>query len=180
LNDTHDFLRLQANKQKPFVTYVCGSPPQTGAGRTPDVEIANPAIDLRIIPWMAYRYGAKGVLYYAGNRWVGDADRDYVEKNPKRRWPATPWKYEKGTGIGWLTYPAPRIKAIYPSIRLENIRDGLEDYEYLARLEQKRRSPVVLRETVFQWSQDPKQLRERRRAIASEILNPPAKGQTSN
>jgi hypothetical protein len=61
----------------------------------------------------------------------------------KEGWPQKPWKpyiidvntqkriYKNG--MGNLIYPGPSGK-IYPSLRLENLRDGVEDYEYLATL----------------------------------------------
>jgi hypothetical protein len=39
-------------------------------------------------------------------------------------------------GMGNMIYPGPGGR-IYPSLRLENLRDGIEDYLYLNLLEQK-------------------------------------------
>jgi hypothetical protein len=52
------------------------------------------------------------------------------------RWPTVPWTfadYEYPPGDGCLTYPAPDGTPL-SSIRLENWRDGMEDYEYLTLL----------------------------------------------
>ncbi len=174
-------LREQQVQGRPFHTYVCGGMRRKMGLHTPDVYIDQPGIDLRIIPWMAWRYGAEGVLYYAGNGWVGDPAVQLVEQNPRLRWPATPWRLHGGAGFGngWFTYPAPATMDIFPSIRLENIRDGLEDYEYLALLQ--RLSPEAdpevaeLVKSTMVWSKDPAVLRARRHqlALAIEALHEP-------
>jgi uncharacterized protein (TIGR03437 family) len=87
----------------------------------------------RIFQWMAFLYGIQGELYYLTDYcWVandcGSAD---------------PWVSLYafgGNGDGTLFYPgtAARIGGTTPvpvsSIRLELIRDGMEDYEYLMAL----------------------------------------------
>jgi len=183
-------LRQQAAAGKPFITYVCGGMRRTLDHHTPDVYVDQPAIDLRVIPWLVYKYDAIGILYYAGNGWVGDPCVEYIEQDPERRWPASPWRFQGcGFGNGWFTYPAPRLKTLFPSIRLENIRDGLEDYEYLHLLRERLRqapdepasaeartlldlSPLV--RTVLDWNSDPAALRKRRRRLAAAIEQLPA------
>ena len=53
-----------------------------------------------------------------------------------QKWPNVPWDsrtYHYFNGEGQLVYPGPN-GVPYSSIRLENFRDGMEDYEYLFRL----------------------------------------------
>lgn len=53
-----------------------------------------------------------------------------------QKWPNVPWDsctYFYFNGEGQLVYPEPD-GIPYSSIRLENFRDGMEDYEYLFRL----------------------------------------------
>ena len=53
-----------------------------------------------------------------------------------QKWPNVPWDsrtYYQFSGEGQLVYPGPN-GIPYSSIRLENFRDGMEDYEYLFRL----------------------------------------------
>ena len=53
-----------------------------------------------------------------------------------QKWPNVPWDsrtYYYFNGEGQLIYPGPDGMP-YSSIRLENFRDGMEDYEYLFRL----------------------------------------------
>jgi len=83
---------------------------------TPSLVIDYPAIAHRVIPWMAWKYGASGLLYWSVNYWTGDPWKD----------PATFQKDQNGNGF--LFYPA--VEGPIPSIRLEILRDGIEDYEY--------------------------------------------------
>lgn len=53
-----------------------------------------------------------------------------------QKWPNVPWDsrtYYYFNGEGQLIYPGPD-GIPFSSIRLENFRDGMEDYEYLFRL----------------------------------------------
>ena len=80
----------------------------------------------RIFQWMAYLYGIQGELYYAVDVW-GDHPWDQLY-------------YAGGNGDGALFYPwtAEKVGGATPipvaSMRLKSIRDGMEDYEYLAAL----------------------------------------------
>ena len=83
---------------------------------------AHPA-EARMIPWIAWGHGFLGTTGGTLNAW-----------------PAT-WKGEAasvwengGDGGGYLLYPGP--SCLWPSVRLERLRDGMEDYEYLKALAQ--------------------------------------------
>ncbi|QRN83198.1 DUF4091 domain-containing protein [Chloroflexota bacterium] len=96
---------------------------------------ANPAIidrpgqDARILPWMAWMNRVDGLYHHHLNDW---------SLNP---W-ETPNVNFPANGDGFLFYPPnddtlgynpcdPRSNRLIPSIRLELLRDGLEDYAYL-------------------------------------------------
>lgn len=96
--------------------YICMSPKHP----YPNFFIDYPAIDHRVIFWMAWKYKVEGFLYWHTTYW---------ERNP--------WKnsetYTSTHGDGCLFYPARKGSVeVIPTIRLANIRDGIEDYEYLA------------------------------------------------
>jgi glycosyl hydrolase family 123/concanavalin A-like lectin/glucanase superfamily protein len=106
----------------------------------PNYFIDYPLFDCRIIMSLSYMYKVKGILYWCINR-------EWKPNNIKeKKWPETPWKpyihsvlskkRKYVNGMGNFTYPGPNGK-IYPSLRLENFRDGIEDYEYYKLLEQK-------------------------------------------
>jgi len=80
----------------------------------------------------------KGCLYWCINReWTDNAGKAAT-------WPEAEWearyvnvftrKDNLESGQGNLVYPGPRGR-LWPSIRIENVRDGIEDYEYMAMLD---------------------------------------------
>jgi hypothetical protein len=83
----------------------------------------------RVMQWVAWKYGIAGELYYSVNE-------SYSH-------PEDPWTHVRlsgGNGDGTLFYPGQprriggRTDIPIESIRLKLIREGMEDYEYLALL----------------------------------------------
>lgn len=110
-----------------------------GYPQWPDYFINQDSVDHRIIPWMNWKYGVEGILRWAVNRWGLFFTRKpwikvTLSEDPKKRWPNSPWKVLKNSST-YLFYPGPD-GAPWASIRMENHRDGVEDYEYLVILEQ--------------------------------------------
>jgi hypothetical protein len=110
----------------------------------PNFFVDYPAIDPRILFWMNWKYQVPGVLYYMMNLWESNRSNEgkgiHPNNDPKaqkaiaagKRWPEVPWNTHTCAGFngdGHLLYPGPNGKP-YSSIRLESIRDGIEDYEY--------------------------------------------------
>ncbi|MDD5557770.1 MAG: DUF4091 domain-containing protein [bacterium] len=79
-------------------------------------------INCRIIPWMCWKFGLDGYLYWCINYW---------ERNP---WTTTA-TYPGQNGGGFLYYPG--AGGPVGTLRLEALRDGLEDYEYLRLLRER-------------------------------------------
>jgi hypothetical protein len=92
----------------------------------------------RIMQWVEYLNNVSGDLYYEIDYcWV------YTCEDGRGNKGKDPWVYEYcfgGNGDGTLIYPGPISKVggktpiPLPSIRLKNIRDGMQDYEYLIAL----------------------------------------------
>jgi len=81
-----------------------------------------PLIDVRLIHWMNFKYGATGYLHWGLCSWSGDPMKDLgAGKLPP--------------GDSHIVYPGPR--GPLSSIRFEALRDGVEDYELLKLLEKK-------------------------------------------
>lgn len=82
-------------------------------------------VEARLFPWVCWGHNVDGLLGPWLNAWP----------EPWRR-PNTPaprvWTGDGGGGEGFLLYPGADGGAPRPSIRLERLRDGLEDYEYVA------------------------------------------------
>lgn len=90
----------------------------------PTYLIDDEGISPRIMSWMQWLYHIEGTLYWATSNW-GEMGNPWVD----------PLTYYPGwaNGDGCLIYPGDRIgvPGLVSCIRLELIRQGNEDYEYL-------------------------------------------------
>lgn len=90
---------------------------QTGSLMNKTVDV--PLIETRLMHWLNYRYGLKGYLHWGWNAWTED-----------------PWNAPgEHRGDGWHVYP--KRDGVLDSLRGEQMRDGLQDYECLWLLENK-------------------------------------------
>jgi len=88
-------------------------------GSLPNKTVDVPLLDARVMHWVNYRYGLKGYLHWGFNAWTDD--------------PFTaPGKHR---GDGWHVYP--KKDGLLNSLRWEQMRNGLQDYECLWLLENK-------------------------------------------
>ncbi len=100
----------------------------------PNYHLDANLITARALSWMQRDYGVNGVLYWGTAVYVNVNDA-------QNRYPRDPYNdpeaFISAMGDGFLVYPGKRygIDGPVPSIRLEAIRDGMEDYEYLLMLE---------------------------------------------
>ena len=85
----------------------------------PNKTIDMPLSDSRIMHWLNYKYDATGYLHWGWNQWSED-----------------PFK-EVGMhiGDGWHVYPCK--EGVLNSLRWEQMRNGIQDYEYFLMLEKK-------------------------------------------
>ena len=109
--------------------YVCCGPHHP----YPNNFIDYPAIDHRILHWMNWKYHVTGVLYWQTTFWRRDPWQEPMNDEGGKN---------LGNGDGILLYPAVRKPSEKPilqgpldSIRWEMIREGIEDYDYLAMLD---------------------------------------------
>lgn len=81
-------------------------------------------MSMRLYSWMQYEYGIEGVLYWDCVNWSGFPGGDPYEDVLKNGW---------GGGEGILLYPGAKygLKTPVSSIRLEQLRAGQQDYEYI-------------------------------------------------
>ncbi|MBI5386851.1 MAG: DUF4091 domain-containing protein [Verrucomicrobia bacterium] len=115
--------------------------------------IDHPGTELRLWPWQSWQYGVQGILIWATTYWTSSAAFPGKLQDP---W-ADPMSYVSGydfkaghvgywgNGDGRFLYPPrrdpntatePCLDEPINSIRWENLRDGMEDYEYFWLLEQ--------------------------------------------
>ena len=101
----------------------------------PNFFIDCPAIYQRSIAWYCWMYGVDGFEHWSSNYYWRNVKKG---KPLDEKWPNVPWDsrtYYYFNGEGQLVYPGPD-GATYSSVRLENFRDGMDDYEYLYRLKE--------------------------------------------
>ena len=128
-----------------------------------------PTIEARLLSWMTFGQEADGLLYWHVNLWHPNRILDI--KDPYLDWKSP---YIAGTtGDGCLTYPTP--DGPVSSIRLENIRDGIEDYDYLALLadtqgrEAAEKAVGRLVKSMTEFSRDPAALEAVRAELADRL-----------
>jgi hypothetical protein len=138
----------------------------------PSYAIDSTAMSHRIMAWLTWTHDMEGNLYYAMNESsAGHGD---------------PWKsvyLHGGNGDGTLYYPG-RPDVIggatdipIESIRLKLIREGLEDYEYLAALARSGRRKLAdayggkMAAKTYDWEKDPDVLFRIRRQIAAALTS---------
>lgn len=124
--------------------YLCCGPHAPWVG----LFIDHPAVDFRTWLWMSHKYGVTGILIWQTNYWTSSAAFPPPEmQNPYE----DPMSYVSGYGTspgtrlfwgngdGRLWYPSnrhpgeddsPYADGPVPSIRVELLREGIEDYEY--------------------------------------------------
>lgn len=123
--------------------YICTGPKSPYIG----LFIDHPAAVMRLWPWQSWQYGVQGILIWQTTYWTSSAAFPRSLQNP---WDdpmgyvsgySTPKGSRKfwGNGDGRFLYPPrrdpnskypPLITAPISSLRWENLRDGMEDYEY--------------------------------------------------
>jgi len=127
-NGNKERLYAKLKKGEEFWWYVCCGPGEP----YPNYFLSMDGPSHRVLPWIAWKYRCQGLLYWCTTWWAGTAD---------------PWE-DMATvkdinkdlyGDGSLLYPGKKVGVDGPvsSIRLELLREGLEDYEYIVLLEKK-------------------------------------------
>ena len=112
---------------------------------SPYWQIEFPLLNFRIIPWIDYRYGLRGMLYWTTANW------NEIRARGHSPW-SDPCSVTSGgdcfNGDGMLVYPGKEVGYVIPagtygslstapvygpvpSLRLKSIRDGMQDYELL-------------------------------------------------
>jgi len=121
--ETPAMIQRCREKGEKFFWYVAAGPMLP----CPNVQMEDPLIASRVLFWLTWKFGVTGFEYYCYNIWK--------HNQPKggKKWPETP--HSPGAfgsnmvynGDGNLFYPGP--DGPFSSVRFENIRDGIEDWE---------------------------------------------------
>jgi len=156
-------------------SYVCCGPRYPFANWLAD----DPLVEARVIWWQAYHQKMDGLLYWGLNIWSRQ-DNDYIidpeTDGPRLKWSITTggdqWRTLHGDGV--MLYPAK--DGPIGCIRLANLRDGIEDYEYLWRsaelegsVEKAREACLPVTTSLTTFTRDPAAVYAQREAIARRI-----------
>lgn len=113
-------LKKQINEQGGNLTwFVCCMPEK------PNSFLSSPFVENRILGWYTYYFGLDGFLRWDYCLWTEDPWKDSSYKFPL-------WK----AGDMFFVYPGKDLKPIR-SVRMENLRFGIQDFELFTILEEK-------------------------------------------
>jgi hypothetical protein len=156
-----DFYQSRQNNREVVWFYTCLAPQGEYANRF----IEMPLIKTRLLHWINYRYNVTGYLHWGFNHWSND-----------------PWNETTGIitesgnilpgGDSWIVYPG--YGKIFPSIRLEAMRDGIADYELLKKYGDifPERAAEMARQVVYNFQRydtDIESFREKRHRMLNEL-----------
>lgn len=172
-----------------FWWYVCTGPKAPFA----TLFIDHPGTELRVWLWQTWQRGIDGILVWQTNYWTSGAAYPDAPQNPyadPMGWVSgysTPagTRAAWGNGDGRFIYPpeaaadansaAPVLDGPVDSIRWEMLRDGIEDYEYLAMLRALQPDhellsvPPEITSDMTTFTTDPRVIEARRERIARAI-----------
>lgn len=170
-----------------FWWYVCMQPKAPYATEFID----HPGTDMRVWLWQTWQEKIKGILVWETTWWTSPSVYPDSLQNPYED--AASWahtgigpgvlKYNWGNGDGRFLYPprscfngfGPVLDKPNGSMRLEILRDGIEDYEYFAMLSRLDPAnpllevPADVSESLTRFTKRPDPIKRHRRRIANEI-----------
>jgi len=106
--------------------YTCLFP----GGAYPNRFIDYPLLKTRLLPWLNFRFELSGYLHWGANSW-GPNPFEITELGLEV---GAPTSGALPAGDAFITYPSRRANSVLSSIRLEAMREGIEDYELLRAL----------------------------------------------
>ena len=131
----HDTYRKAAREGTELWFYTVGI---YQANSYPNKTIDMPVMDNRIMHWLNYKYDLSGFLHWGWNQWT---ENPYADVGMH-------------IGDGWHVYPVK--EGVLNSLRWEQMRNGLQDYEYFWMLEDRIEALKDSLGSSFKWI-DPKQ-----------------------
>jgi len=159
--------------------YVCCGP----RGQYANFFTNQSVLENRMLFTQTWQHHVTGVLYWGLNYWL-----DWNKPPAAPRFPDAPWRGvtdNEGAdycGDGYFIYPGPAVDQPLSSIRLETLRDGVEDYEYLYLLNELSRGrnapqevqrllavPPEVSPSLTGFTRDPQVFREYREQLAEWI-----------
>jgi len=128
-----------------------------------------PLLKVRLLHWLNFRYNFTGFLHWGWNYWTPEPVKDtqpVIDANTQLLPP----------GDAFIVYPDRAGKSVFSSIRLEAMREGIEDYELLRVLKQT--NPAAAEQlsqaaiTSFtEYVRDPAEFRKIERTLLQALSN---------
>jgi hypothetical protein len=117
---------LQSEKGHELWNYVACQPPYTSPYQ--NILLFNDGTEGRTMFWTTYLLNGTGFLYWHVSYYDAAGNTTYAMRSPFSK---------TGPGDGILVYPGSAYNQLdpIPSIRLLNMRDGIEEYQLLTMLE---------------------------------------------
>ncbi|MCY2925566.1 MAG: DUF4091 domain-containing protein [Planctomycetota bacterium] len=143
---------------------------------SPTWHIDDPLLNYRVPAWIAWRHRIRGLLYWGDMTYWQEVNDPWTDPRTYHyQGPKTTYVYN---GEGALVYPGLQIgyHGIASSIRLKALRDGVQDYEYMAILERLGKADAAqkvvepLATSWLQWNRDPAAYRAARAKLAQLIV----------
>ncbi len=122
-DDQMDLIRQRIHSGHEVWYYTCLFPNKRYLNRLMDY----PLLKVRLLHWLNFRYNLTGFLHWGGNYWTPEPMKDtqpVIDNNTELLPP----------GDAFIFYPDRANKSVRSSIRLEAMREGIEDYEMLRAL----------------------------------------------
>jgi len=125
-DDQMETIRQRIRGGREVWFYTCLFPNKRYLNRLIDY----PLLKVRLLHWLNFRYDLTGYLHWGWNYWSPEPmnDTQPVINNNTELLPP---------GDAFIVYPNRANKSVFSSIRLEAMREGIEDYEMLRLLKQK-------------------------------------------
>ena len=152
-DDKLDLLQGHLKRGGDLWYYTCLAP----RGRYPNRFIDYSLTKVRILHWINFKYGFRGYLHWGGNHWGPEPLKDTQPVINDGRTYLPP-------GDAYITYPNRLRRSLDSSIRLEQMREGIEDFGLLEELSRKEpaRARKLAEEAVRSFTdyvRDPKEFR---------------------
>jgi len=119
-DDQLEMLRRRVQNTREVWFYTCLVP----RGRYPNRLMDFPLLKVRLLHWLNFKLNLSGFLHWGGNYWTPEPMKDtqpVINENTELLPP----------GDAFIVYPDRVRKSVLSSIRLETMREGIEDYELL-------------------------------------------------
>jgi hypothetical protein len=138
-----------------------------------NLRLDNLPIEARVAGWQNAQYAVDGYEYFGIDDWSENVDSSSVP------WPKRAEQWKTGlSGAGTLCYPDQKMRPM-PSLRLVNLRDGIQDWALLEMLNPRhtrmKQAPMLesVSKDLAHYTTDPKTLLEARHALIQALLQKP-------